>query len=122
MKKLLFTFVVAICAMATFAKTSKQLIKFVELPYTEGTIYLSVNVGDSTVVRQAIEVEDTEMSIPVDFSNLTNLKVFVQAFQDLNENRNLDKDNFGRPTEPFLQTTLMPNDSTEVYVLRMMTF
>lgn len=65
MKKLLFTFVVAICAMATFAKTSKQLIKFVELPYTEGTIYLSVNVGDSTVVRQAIEVEDTEMSIPV---------------------------------------------------------
>lgn len=80
MKKLLFTFVVAICAMATFAKTSKQLIKFVELPYTEGTIYLSVNVGDSTVVRQAIEVEDTEMSIPVDFSNLTNLKVFVQAF------------------------------------------
>lgn len=83
MKKLLFTFVVAICAMATFAKTSKQLIKFVELPYTEGTIYLSVNVGDSTVVRQAIEVEDTEMSIPVDFSNLTNLKVFVQAFQDL---------------------------------------
>ena len=99
MKKLLFTFVVAICAMATFAKTSKQLIKFVELPYTEGTIYLSVNVGDSTVVRQAIEVEDTEMSIPVDFSNLTNLKVFVQAFQDLNENRNLDKDNFGLPTE-----------------------
>lgn len=122
MKKLLFTFVVAICAMATFAKTSKQLIKFVELPYTEGTIYLSVNVGDSTVVRQAIEVEDTEMSIPVDFSSLTNLKVFVQAFQDLNENRNLDKDNFGRPTEPCLQTTLMPNDSTEVYVLRMMTF
>jgi len=105
MKKLLFTFVVAICAMATFAKTSKQLIKFVGLAYTEGT-----------------EVEDTEMSIPVDFSNLTNLKVFVQAFQDLNENRNLDKDNFGRPTEPCLQTTLMPNDSTEVYVLRMMTF
>ena len=122
MKKLLFTFVVAICAMAAFAKTSKQLIKFVELPYTEGTLYLSVNVGDSTVVRQAIEVEDTEMSIPVDFSNLTNLKVFVQAFQDLNENRNLDKDNFGRPTEPCLQNTLMPNDSTEVYVLRMMTF
>ena len=122
MKKLLFTFVVAVCAMVVFAKTSKQTIRFVELPYTEGTLYLSVNSGDSTIVRQAIEVEDTEIAISVDFSNLTNLKVFVQAFQDLNENRNLDKDNYGRPTEPCIQTTLIPNDSTEVYILKLLTF
>ena len=122
MKKLLFTAFIIASATVAFAQTSNQAIRFVELPYSEGVLYVSVTAGDSTLVRKAIEIDDTEVTIPVDFSTLMGSQISIQAFQDLNENRNLDKDTYGRPTEPCLQTLLKPTDSTNVYELRLMTF
>lgn len=115
MKKLLFTFaLIAICVSAK-AKTPAYSIILRELPYTEGTIYVSATCGDKELLKVAIEVEEDSVVIPVDFSEAVGKEVSIRAFQDLDEDKQLKFDSYGRPAEPFLQTKLVPKKETKNY-------
>lgn len=115
MKKLLFTFaLIAICVSAK-AKTPAYSIILRELPYTEGTIYVSATCGDKELLKVAIEIEEDSIVIPVDFSEAVGKEVSIRAFQDLDEDKQLKFDSYGRPAEPFLQTKLIPQKETKNY-------
>lgn len=115
MKKLLFTFaLIAICVSAK-AKTPAYSIIFRELPYTEGTLYVSATCGDKELLKVAIEIEEDSIVIPVDFSEAVGKEVSIRAFQDLDEDKQLKFDSYGRPAEPFLQTKLIPQKETKNY-------
>lgn len=115
MKKLLFIFaLIAICVSAK-AKTPAYTITFNELPYTEGTLYVSATCGDKELLKVAIVVEEDSIVIPVDFSEAVGKELSIRAFQDLDENKQLKFDSYGRPAEPFLQTRLIPQKETTDY-------
>lgn len=115
MKKLLFIFaLIAICVSAK-AKTPAYTITFSELPYTEGTLYVSATCEDKELLRVAIEVEEDSIVIPVDFSEAMGKELSIRAFQDLDEDKQLKFDIYGRPAEPFLQTRLIPQKETTDY-------
>lgn len=115
MKKLLFIFaLIAICVSAK-AKTPAYTITFSELPYTEGTLYVSATCEDKELLRVAIEVEEDSIVIPVDFSEAVGKELSIRAFQDLDEDKQLKFDIYGRPAEPFLQTRLIPQKETTDY-------
>lgn len=115
MKKLFFIFaLIAICACAK-AKTPAYTITFSELPYTEGTLYVSATCEDKELLRVAIEVEEDSIVIPVDFSEAVGKELSIRAFQDLDEDKQLKFDIYGRPAEPFLQTRLIPQKETTDY-------
>ena len=80
------------------------------LPYAEGTLYIAVLDGDKPIDQKAVAIESDSVSVPVDLSKYAGKEVSVNAFQDLNDNQNLDMDQFGRPTEPCVMTTVKVND------------
>lgn len=115
MKKLFFIFaLIAICVSAK-AKTPAYTITFGEFPYTEGTLYVSATCGDKELLKAAIVVEEDSIIIPVDFSEAFGKEVSIRAFQDLDEDKQLKFDIYGRPAEPFLQTRLIPQKETTDY-------
>ena len=115
MKKLLVIFaLIAICVSAKTG-TAAYTIILSELPYTEGTIYVSATCGDKELLKVAIEVEEDSVAIPVDFSEAVGKEVSIRAFQDLDEDNQLKFDSYGRPAEPFLQTKLVPKKETKNY-------
>lgn len=115
MKKLSFILaLMAICVSAK-AKTPAYTITFDELPYAEGTLYVSATCGDMELLKAAIEVEEDSVGIPVDFSEAVGKEVSIRAFLDLDEDKQLKFDSYGRPTEPFLQTKLFPQKETTNY-------
>lgn len=119
MKKLLFIFaLIAICISAK-AETPACTIILSELPYTEGTIYLSATCGDIELLRVAINVEEDSVAIPVDFSGAIGKEVSIQAFQDLDDDKQLKFDSYGRPTEPFLQTKFIPQKENTTYIFKL---
>ena len=115
MKKLWFIFaLIALCVSAK-AGTPVFTITVSELPYTEGTLYVSATCGDKELLKVAIEVEDESIVIPVDFSEAIDKEVSIRAFQDLDEDKQLKFDSYGRPVEPFLQTKLIPQKEKTNY-------
>ncbi len=119
MKKLLFIFaLIAICVSAK-AKTPAYTISFSELPYADGTLYVSATCEDKELLKVAIEVEEDSIVIPVDFSEAVGKDVSIRAFLDLDEDRLLKFDSYGRPTEPFLQTRLIPQKETADYCFKL---
>ena len=119
MKKLLLIFaLIAICVSAK-AETSAYTITFSELPYTEGTLYVSATCGDKELLKVAIEVEEDSIIIPVDFSKSVGKEVSIRAFLDLDEDKQLKFDSYGRPAEPFLQTTIVPEEELKEYKFKL---
>lgn len=119
MKKLLTIFaLIAICVSAK-AKTPAHTITFSELPYTEGTLYVSATCEDKELLKVAIEVEEDSVTIPVDFSEAVGKEVSIRAFQDLDEDMQLKFDNYGRPAEPFLQAKIVPKEELEEYKFKL---
>ena len=115
MKKLLFIFaLIAICVSAQ-SGTPVYTITVSELPYTEGTLYVSATCGDKGLLKVAIEVEGDSVAIPVDFSEVIGKEVSIRAFQDLDDDKQLKFDSYGRPAEPFLQTKLTPEKDKKNY-------
>lgn len=115
MKKLLFILaLIAICISAK-AENPAYTIIISELPYTEGTLYVSATCGDKELLKVAIEVEEDSIVIPVDFSEAIDKEVSIRAFQDLDEDKQLKFDSYGRPAEPFLQTNLIPQKQKTNY-------
>lgn len=119
MKKLLAIFaLIAICVSAK-ANTPAYTITFSELPYTEGTLYVSATCGDKELLKVAIEVEEDSVTIPVDFSEAVGKEVSIRAFQDLDEDKQLKFDNYGRPAEPFLQAKIVSKEELEEYKFKL---
>ncbi len=115
MKKLLLIFaLIAICVSAK-SETPVYTITLSELPYTEGTLYISATCGDKELLKVANEVEEDTIVIPVDFTEAVGKEVSIRAFQDLDEDKQLKFDSYGRPTEPFLQTKLIPQREITIY-------
>lgn len=119
MKKLLTIFaLIAICVSAK-AKTPAHTITFSELPYTEGTLYVSATCEDKELLKVAIEVEEDSVTIPVDFSEAVGKEVSIRAFLDLDEDKQLKFDSYGRPAEPFLQAKIVPKEELEEYKFKL---
>lgn len=122
MKKLLAIFaLIAICVSAK-AKTPAYTITFSEFPYTEGTLYVSATCEDKELLKVTIEVEEDSLTIPVDFSEAVGKEVSIRAFQDLNEDKQLNFDSYGRPAEPCLQTKLVPQKEKADYSFKLVVF
>lgn len=119
MKKLLFTFALIAICVSVKAKTPAYSIILSELPYTEGTIYVSATCGDKELLKVAIEIEEDSIVIPVDFSEAVGKEVSIRAFQDLNDDRQLNFDSYGRPSEPYLQTAVVPKKELGEYKFKL---
>lgn len=85
----------------------KVNLHFVNMPYVEGNLYVSVAVDGKPTVAQMAEVTDSNVDVPITIDAADGDTVRVQAFQDLNDNRNLDFDGYGRPEEPCLSQTMV---------------
>lgn len=106
MKK--FAIIGASLLMGTSAFAADIIIK--NLPYSEGTLYIAVMDGNKPIDQKAIEVETDSVKIAVDLNQYVGKEVAVNAFQDLNDNQNLDMDQYGRPTEPCVMTSVTVKD------------
>ncbi len=122
MKKLLFICALIAIFVSAKAETPAYTITLSELPYSEGTIYVSATCGDKEFLKIAIEVEEDSVSIPVDFSESIGKEVSIRAFQDLDEDKQLKFDSYGRPAEPFLQTKFTPRKEKTNYNFKLSVF
>lgn len=122
-KSILFLAISAVALTASADDScSSCSVNFEELPYAEGTLYLSISEGENNVVLKAIEIEADSVSIPVCFCQYIGTPLSVNAFLDLNGNRQLDFDNYGRPTEPCLRDQLTPTKGTKTYVFNLVEY
>lgn len=122
MKKLLLISLVALSATSAYAQTPDSVIRFEELPFSEGTLYLQVNDNEKDILMKAVEVTEDNVTVPVDFSGLYDKELSVKAFLDLNENAVLDFDSYGRPTEACLQTVMTPKKDIKEYTLKLVEY
>lgn len=91
------------------AKTTR--LTFTELPYPEGTLYVAVSAAGKQIAAQAVEISGDTAQIT--FEQPANDKeIIIEAFQDLNDNKRLDFDTYGRPTEPCLKTSTTDKATT----------
>ena len=89
MKKsiLLLTAAMTMTFAAHAADTDKTMrLRFTDLPYAEGTLYIAVSCGGEHVMATAIEVSGDSIIIPLDLAGHDDKTVSIQAFQDLNSN------------------------------------
>lgn len=124
MKKLFFTIAVISASFSAFAadKCENASIRFVDLPFSEGKLYLAVECDGKNIHISATDIEDGVLTIPLDLSNCRNKVIDIKAFQDLNDNQTLDFDSFGRPEEPCLQTKTSIDSATSCIELRLQQF
>lgn len=115
MKKLLLIFALIAISVSAKAETPAYSIIISELPYTEGTLYVSATCGEEELLKVAIEIEEDSVTIPVDFSKVIGKELSIRAFQDLDEDKQLKFDSYGRPAEPFLQTGFVPQKDKTGY-------
>lgn len=110
MKKLFITLAVAIsAATAVGANTEKSgtiNIHISGFEGTEGTLMIGVgNISHPESMKGAmLKVDNYEMTVEI--PNVPLGEICINAFQDMNENFQLDFDGMGRPTEPCLQHSL----------------
>lgn len=114
-RKILFAALFVAGAVSLVAQT----IRFVNLPYAEGTVYLQVKDGNKVIDQKIVEVTSDTLDVAVGFGQSAGKKVRIEAFQDLDGNRSLDFDGYGRPSEPCLQTEVAVSDSTTVICLEL---
>lgn len=124
MKKSLFPILFSAMAIAATAESSTPAfsIVFDQLPYVEGMLFVSVSDVDEAILLDAVDVQSDSVAIPICLCNYFGKQLSVQAFQDLNDNSQLDFDNYGRPTEPCLQTTITPSPDVNVYPLNLIEY
>lgn len=96
-----------------------QSIRFVNLPYAEGTVYLQVKEGNKVIAQKMIGVISDTLDVEVGFVQSAGKKVRIEAFQDLDGNRSLNFDGYGCPSEPYIQTEVAILDSASVICLEL---
>lgn len=116
MKKL--SSIIASVILTTTAAAG-QTIVITNLPYAVGKIYLAIADGNTTLEAKALDVESDSVATHIDLTGHEGRQLMFQAFQDLNDNRTLDFDNYGRPTEPCLQEKIKISSETEKINLKL---
>lgn len=109
-------------ATAAYASTTETEITFVELPYAEGTLYVSIEMEGRNIAMKALEIEGDSVTFKADLTECSGKETAIKAFQDLNGNRELDMDSYGRPTEPCLQTTFFPASDNSGHTFRLIQY
>lgn len=124
MKKMILLLAAAMACATTFADEccKSSAIRFTELPFVEGTIYVSVSCGEESILQSAVEVESDTVTLPVDLSKWNGKEIKVKAFQDLNDNKTLDFDSYGRPQEPCLQTSATVDSKNPVLYFKLVQY
>lgn len=122
MKKVLSFLALAAISTSAYAEASAHKITFSELPFTEGTIYISAICDNKEILRTAIDVTSDCASVDIDLSQSLGKKVSIQAFQDLDDNRRLDTDSYGKPMEPCLRTSITPQEGIMDYELKLVSY
>lgn len=122
MKKMMLLAAALISSLGAMAEVNSECIIFEELPYTEGTLYVSVSDGSDSVLMRAVDVESDCVTIPVCLDSLTGKQLSVNAFLDTNGNRQLDFDSYGRPTEPCLKDRFMPAENVASYSFKLIEY
>lgn len=121
MKKMLFMLLLPFTMVAQ--QTAGSVSLSFGLPYSEGTLYVSVTADNNQpVFMQSIEVSDNNVTVEADFSGCYGKTLSVNAFLDLNENRQLDFGDYGIPSEPCLRTSIMPSAEIPVYSFELVTY
>ena len=111
MKRLLLSIITfAVCALCS-GKTVTLSINGIR--ETKGTLLLMVETLDATdKTAQPImlmrEVSGHKMEIAFEMPEWSKFK--VSAFIDTNDNKQLDRDEYGRPTEGFIQQVFTEKD------------
>lgn len=111
----------ATLSMSAAANGNHLDLKFKELPYSEGTFYVAASCNGTEIHKSATEVDSDLVTIHIDISKCEGRQIDIKAFQDMNGNRTLDFDSYGRPVEPCLQTkaTVGPDDtSLELHLMQ----
>ena len=101
------------CAAALLLTASAGSVRFVNLHYLEGTVYVAISDGGDANVMKAAPVLSDTVVVDVDWSLFPSTKPVVRAFQDLNDNRRLDFDAFGRPAEPCVESVVDIDESVD---------
>ena len=119
--KRLSSIIIAAIAAVCGGTTSAETLSFVNLPYAEGTLYVMVTAADRSLAMQRSPITSGVININADFSSVPDSTlVNVMAFQDLNDNYNLDLDNYGRPTEPCINTQIsLSSPRTDKYTFEL---
>lgn len=81
-------------------------VRFVNLSYAEGRIFVAVNDGDKMLEGTVVTVESDEAEVTLPLHKYDGRKVLLRAFQDLDDSGNIEFDELGRPVEPVLQQTI----------------
>lgn len=105
--------------MAMVFAAAARTLSFTDLPYAEGTVYVEAKDGDKVIGRKAVPVEGDTIRVEFDLSGCAGKTLFIQAFQDLNDNKTLDFGDYGRPEEPCLQTSISVDGGDDDIVLRL---
>lgn len=121
-KQIIFIVFAVVFGMTVKAQTSDFRLSFNELPFEEGTLYVSIACDDKEINRKAVEVSDDIVTLPLNIGEYIGKEISVNAFQDLNENRELDFDSYGRPVEPCLRTKIMLEEGRGEYELRLIQY
>ncbi|MBD5356793.1 MAG: DUF2141 domain-containing protein [Bacteroides sp.] len=121
-KQFIFTALAIALGMNAEVQSTGYSFYFNNLPYAEGTLFVSAAYGDNEIFRKAIEIDSEAVVISVDLSGYVDKDISINAFQDLNENRALDFDSYGRPVEPCLRTKITPKEDKGVYEFRMIQY
>lgn len=124
MRKMILLLAAAMACATTFAAEccKSSAIRFTDLPFVEGTIYVSVSCGEESIIQSAVEVESDTVALPVDLSKWNGKEIEVKAFQDLNDNKTLDFDSYGRPQEPCLQTSATVDSKNPVLEFKLVQY
>lgn len=95
-------FLLLLATITTFnAQSTDVTIRAIDLPQCHGMLFIQITSGD--VQRFAALPVDT-YDVTATIIDVPDGKVKIAAFQDLNDNNNLDLNEMGIPSEPCLQT------------------
>lgn len=122
MRNVFILMALAIGVMCLWAQKAETSIRFEALPYSEGILYVSVEKDGQSILMKAIEVEDDQVCMAVSLKDYIGEELSIRAFQDLNDNRKLDFDSYGRPTEPCLQDKFVPKTNTRSYTFELIEY
>lgn len=122
MRNVFLLMALAIGVMCFRTHASDTVIRFDELPYSEGMLYVSVEKDGEAILMKAVEVEEDQVCIPVNLNDHIGEQLTIRAFQDLNDNRKLDFDSYGRPSEPCLQDKFVPKADISSHTFRLVEY
>lgn len=122
MRNFIFFMALAIGVISLRAQEADTSIRFEELPYSEGMLYVSVENDGRPILMKAIEIEGDQVCIGVNLKDCIGEELSIRAFQDLNDNGKLDFDSFGRPSEPCLQDKFVPKADTRSYTFALIEY